>query len=52
MQDYMLTNEVAGVDRGLPFIAKAFSARSGRDVDPEALRPLVGVEEIYLANEF
>jgi len=52
MEDYMLTNEVAGVDRGLPFIAKAFSQRAGRDIDPESLRPLVGVEEIYLETTF
>jgi len=52
MDDYMLTNEAAGVDRGLPFIAKAFSQRSGRDIDPESLRPLVGVEEIYLETTF
>ena len=52
MQDYMLTNEVSGVDQGIAFIAQAFSARAGRQVDPEALRPLVGVEEIYLQTSF
>ena len=52
MQDYMLTNQAAGVERGLPFIAKAFSQRAGRDIDPESLRPLVGVEPVYLETTF
>ena len=52
LEDYMLTNEAAGVDRGLPFIAKAFSQRAGRQIEPESLRPLVGVEEVYLQTTF
>ena len=52
MDDYMLTNEAAGVDQGLPFIAKAFSERAGREIDPESLRPLVGVEAVYLETTF
>ena len=42
MKDFLLTNEVVNIDRALPFMAKAFSARAGHEIDPEALRPLDG----------
>ncbi len=52
MADFLLTNDVADVDRALPFVAAGFSKRAGHEIEPETLRPLVGVDAAYLETTF
>jgi protein-tyrosine phosphatase len=52
MDDFLLTNEVADVDRALYFVARGFGERAGHEIDPESLRPLVGVDAAYLETTF
>lgn len=48
MEDYMLTMTAVDVDSFLEPAAKMMGARFEREYDPEALRPMFGVEEDYL----
>lgn len=48
IEDYMLTMQAVDVDSFLEPAAKMMTTRFGRDYDPEALRPMFGVEEDYL----
>ncbi len=48
MKDYMLTMKAVDVDSFLEPAAKFMSQRFGRPIDPEALRPMFGVEPVYL----
>ncbi len=47
--DYDLTNRSGVVDGILKQAAARFSKRLERDIEPEQLRPMIGVEEAYLA---
>ena len=47
-EDFMLTMEAVDIDAMLPPAARMIGERYGRDYDPEALRPMFGVEEGYL----
>lgn len=48
MEDYMLTMKAVNIDPFLEPAAKQMSERFGRSIDPEALRPMFGVEPSYL----
>jgi len=48
MKDFMLTMTAVDIDSLLEPAAKMMSKRYGRDYDPEALRPMFGVEPSYL----
>ncbi len=48
MEDYLLTNAAVDIDALLPAIAKRISAQSGKPVEPQALRPMLGVEADFL----
>ena len=50
MEDFMLTMQAVNIDELLGGAAKMFSQRYGRDIDPETLRPMFGVEEAYLES--
>ncbi len=52
VNDYMLTNTAVDIDALLPSIAKRISAQTGQDVAPEALRPMLGVETMFLETAF
>ena len=52
MTDYMLTMEAVDIDSYLLPAAKMFTAKYGREIDPEAIRPIFGVEEAYLKSSF
>jgi protein-tyrosine phosphatase len=52
MSDYMLTMKAVDIDSYLLPAAKMFTARYGREIDPEAIRPMFGVEEAYLESSF
>jgi protein-tyrosine phosphatase len=47
-EDYMLTNMAVDIDGLLPSIAKRISAQTGEPIEPEALRPMLGVEADFL----
>ena len=46
----MLTMTAVDVDSFLVPAAQMFTKRYGRDIDPEAIRPMFGVEEAYLQS--
>ncbi|RKQ72077.1 protein tyrosine/serine phosphatase [Litorimonas taeanensis] len=46
--DYLLTNKAVDIDSFLEPAAKMFTKRYGREIDPEALRPMFGVNTEYL----
>ena len=48
MDDFMLTMKAVDVDMFLEPAAQFMTQRFGRDIDPEALRPMFGVEPGYL----
>jgi len=48
MQDFMLTMTAVDIDSFLEPAAKIMEKRFGREYDPEALRPMFGVEPEYL----
>lgn len=50
MQDYMLTMTAVDIDKFLDPAAAVMTKRYGRAYDPEALRPMFGVEPSYLEN--
>ncbi len=47
-EDYLLTNKAVDIDTLLPSIAARISEQTGETVEPEALRPMLGVEEEFL----
>jgi len=47
-EDYLLTNKAVDVESFLMPASKAFSKRYGRDINPDALRPMFGVKTAYL----
>ena len=51
-EDYMLTNVAVDIDGLLPSIAKRISEQTGEDVEPQALRPMLGVETDFLDAAF
>jgi len=50
MEDFMLTMTAVDIDSFLVPAAQMFSKRYGREIDPEALRPMFGVEPAYLES--
>lgn len=52
VEDYELTNKAVDYVARLPQIRERMKARTGRDVDEEALRPMMGVHRDYLAAAF
>jgi len=50
MEDFMLTMTAVDIDSFLTPAAQMFSKRYGREIDPEALRPMFGVEPAYLES--
>jgi len=50
MEDYMLTMKAVQIDDFLKPAAEMFTKRYGREIDPEAIRPMFGVEPAYLEN--
>jgi len=50
MDDFMLTMQAVEIDNFIGLAALRFSERFGRDIEAEALRPMFGVEEIYLES--
>jgi protein-tyrosine phosphatase len=48
LADFMLTMEAVDVEAFLQPAAQMMSERFGKPIDPEALRPMFGVEESYL----
>ncbi len=49
-EDFMLTMTAVNIDEFLMPAAKMFTERYGRPIDPDALRPMFGVEEAYLQS--
>ena len=49
-EDFMLTMTAVDIDSFLAPAAEMFTKRYGRAIDPEAIRPMFGVEEAYLRN--
>ena len=49
-EDFMLTMTAVDVDNFLAPAAQMFIKRYGREIDPEAIRPMFGVEEAYLQS--
>jgi len=47
-EDFMLTMTAVDIDKFLKPAAQMFTQRYGRPIDPEAIRPMFGVEEAYL----
>lgn len=52
MADFMLTNEAVDANHSAQEMASAFGARLQRDLEPESMFPLVGVEPLYLNTMF
>jgi len=50
MEDYMLTMKAVQIDNFLKPAAEMFTQRYGRAIDPEAIRPMFGVEPAYLES--
>jgi protein-tyrosine phosphatase len=46
--DYLLTNQAVDIESFLKPAAQMFTKRYGRDISPDALRPMFGVEADYL----
>jgi len=51
-EDYLLTNVAVDIDGLLPSIAKRISEQTGENVEPQALRPMLGVEADFLHAAF
>lgn len=49
-EDFMLTMTAVDIDSFLAPAAQMFTKRYGRAIDPEAIRPMFGVEEAYLQS--
>ena len=49
-EDFMLTMTAVDIDSYLEPAAQMFTKRYGRTIDPEAIRPMFGVEEAYLKS--
>ena len=49
-EDFMLTMTAVDIDSFLEPAAQMFTERYGRSIDPEAIRPMFGVEEAYLKS--
>ncbi|WP_026942760.1 tyrosine-protein phosphatase [Hellea balneolensis] len=49
-EDFMLTMTAVDIDQFLKPAAQMFTQRYGRSIDPEAIRPMFGVEEAYLQS--
>ena len=49
-EDFMLTMTAVDIDSFLAPAAQMFTQRYGREIDPEAIRPMFGVEEAYLKS--
>ena len=49
-EDFMLTMTAVDIDSFLKPAAQMFTERYGRAIDPEAIRPMFGVEEAYLQS--
>lgn len=49
-EDFMLTMTAVDIDSFLAPAAQMFTQRYGRSIDPEAIRPMFGVEEAYLQS--
>lgn len=49
-EDFMLTMTAVDIDSFLEPAAQMFTKRYGRSIDPEAIRPMFGVEEAYLQS--
>jgi protein-tyrosine phosphatase len=50
--DYEFTNQAIDLDARLPRIKQRMEERLGRTLDPEALKPMLGVDVDYLRNAF
>lgn len=50
MDEYLLTRKAADIGPIMNMVAGQLKARYGRDFDPEALRPIFGVDEAYLTR--
>ncbi|VAV87584.1 hypothetical protein MNBD_ALPHA06-144 [hydrothermal vent metagenome] len=48
MQDYLLTNKAVDVEGLLPSITAQFSERLGKEIAPDVLLPMLGVEADFL----
>lgn len=49
-EDFMLTMTAVDIDKFLQPAVRMFTKRYGRAIDPEAIRPMFGVEETYLQS--
>jgi len=49
-EDFMLTMTAVDIESFLEPAAQMFTQRYGRSIDPEAIRPMFGVEEAYLQS--
>jgi len=49
-EDFMLTMTAVDIDSFLAPAAQMFTKRYGRSINPEAIRPMFGVEEAYLSS--
>jgi len=47
-EDYMLTNKAVDIESFLEPASKMFAKRYGRDISPDAIRPMFRVDETYL----
>lgn len=52
IKDFLLTNKASSVEEILPFIARQFSKTAGKNISPDDIRPLIGVEEAYIQSMF
>ena len=48
--DYEFTNQAVDLEKRMPKIQARMEERLARKLDPEALRPMLGVEVDYLRN--
>ncbi len=52
IEDYLLTNSAVDIDALLPSIAKRIEDQTKKPIEPEALRPMLGVEAKFLETAF
>ena len=52
IKDFLLTNEAINVELMSKTLAKVFSRQSGHAIDPDAIVPLLTVEQVYLETTF
>jgi protein-tyrosine phosphatase len=52
MEDFMLTNEAVNLEVLLPMLAKIFGKQAGTEIDPESIRPIGAVDQIFLESSF